>query len=537
MDDAVSGGDRLRVLVAETLPASGLAPLHHPSIEVVHRAGLERAALLHEIGGYDALIVRSATRVDRELLLAGQRLRVVGRAGVGVDNIDIATATACGIAVLNAPTGNTVSAAELTLALLLAVLRRVPDAHQSMRAGEWDRTSFKGVELNGRTLGLIGAGRIGAAVARRARAFGMRVLAYDPYLTSERAQALEIELAALDDLLRRADVVTIHVPLTDETRGLIDEARLRCMKPDAVLVNAARGGIVDEDALARVLADGHLAGAALDVFEREPLSAAHPLRAAPRLVLTPHLGASTREAQHNVAYEVAEGTRDALLEEDYGRAINAPSIGGEVMQRLRPLVELGRRLGTLVQRLADGAVEELEVRYAGSEDQALTVLAPAAVSGLLQGVVGPHAVNLVNAMYLAEARGIEVRSMRRPPHGDYSEYLEVRATVAGTERRAGGALLGATHARLVRLDDYHVDVRPSGTLLILRNRDVPGVIGRVGSVLGDAGVNIGEYHQSRLAEGGEALATISVDGVPSAQLVERLATLPDVLEARVAALD
>lgn len=537
MNEPNADAERLRVLVAEPLPASGLAPLEDARIEVVHAASLERTELIRTIAGFDALVVRSGTRVDSELLAAGTRLRAVGRAGVGVDNIDVQSATAHGIAVLNAPTGNTISAAELTFALLLSVLRKIPSADRSMRAGEWDRSAFRGVELSGRTLGLIGAGRIGAAVARRAHAFQMKVLAYDPYLTSERAQALEVEPAGLDELLTRADVVTVHVPLTSETRGLLGERRLRAMKADAVLVNAARGGIVDEAALAHVLADGHLAGAALDVYEEEPLPAAHALRSAPRLVLTPHLGASTAEAQHNVAHEVASAVRDALLDGDYSRAINAPAVGGETMRRLGPLLELARRLGLLLQRVAAAPVSSLDLHYAGDEDAALAVLAPSALSGLLHGVVGRNAVNLVNALYLAEARGIEVRSVRRGRQGDYQQYIELIVGTSAGERRAGGALLGESHARLVRLDDYHVDVRPRGTLLVLRNRDVPGVIGRVGSVLGDAGINIGEYHQSRLDGDGDALATVSVDGEPGPMLIERLSNLPDVIDVRVARLD
>ncbi len=528
-----------RIMVADRISDEGLEPLRADArFEVVERTGLKGDALARALVGFDAVIVRSATRITRDALAHVDRLSVIGRAGVGVDNIDLEAATEKGIAVLNAPSGNTISAAELTMALLLSLVRRVPAADRSMKAGEWDRKSFTGVELYGKTLGLVGAGRIGGAVAKRARGFGMRVVAYDPFLSEDRARALEIELAPLDEVLRRADVLSLHTPLTDATANLIDEEKLRLVRPGAYVVNAARGGVIDEAALVRALREGRLAGAALDVYAEEPLAPDHPLRSLDaEAVLTPHLGAATEEAQQNVAIEIVEAVRAALVEHDFSRAVNAPAIGGEAMRRLRPLLDLAERLGTLAAALAGGAVESVEVRYAGGAEEALRPLASAALIGVLADVLGRGAINFVNALHLAESRGIEVRRVRSGPHGDYAEYIEVRLAGGGAETCVAGALLAEGFPRVVRIGPFHVDIVPRGALVVLRNRDVPGVIGRVGTLLGDAGVNIAEYHQARLEAGGEALAAVSVDGRLDAELVEALRGIPEVSEVQQAQLD
>jgi D-3-phosphoglycerate dehydrogenase len=527
-----------RVLVADAIAADGLVPLREdPRFELTVRPGLAGADLAGAIEGADAVLVRSATKITREALARADRLRVIGRAGVGVDTIDVEAATERGIAVLTAPAGNTIAAAELTLALLLALVRRVPAADRSMRSGEWDRKSFNGTELRGKTLALVGAGRIGSEVARRARAFGMRVVAYDPFLSAERARALDVELASLDEALRAADVVSLHAPLTDETEGLIGERELGLLRAGTFLVNVARGGLVDEPALLRALGEGRLAGAALDVYAEEPLPKEHPLRSLPNVVLTPHLGASTVEAQQSVAIEIAEAVRAALLEGDLSRAVNAPAIGGDEMRRLRPLMDLAERLGRLAAALTPGAVSRVEVRYAGAHEQALRPLAASATIGVLSAAVGRRSVNLVNSMRVAESRGIALEQVRAPAHGDYAEYLEVRAAGGPGEACVAGALLADAHPRVVRIGDYHVDIVPRGTVVVIRNRDVPGVIGRVGTVLGDAGVNIGEYHQARLRAGGDALAAVSVDGRLEPAILDRLRAVPEVREVRQAQLD
>ena len=522
-----------QVLVADDIASDGLAPLRVDGrFQLITRPGLKGDELARAIEEADAVLVRSATKITRESLARAGRLKVIGRAGVGVDTIDVEAATERGIAVLTAPSGNTISAAELTLALLLALVRRIPWADRSMKDGAWDRKSFSGTELYGKTLGLVGAGRIGGEVAKRTRAFGMHVVCFDPYLTSDRAKALDVELVALDDLLRRADVVSLHVPLTESTAGLIGEREIALMRPGSFVVNASRGGVVDESALVQALADGRLGGAALDVYEQEPLPKDHPLRALPNVVLTPHLGASTAEAQQNVAIEIAEAVRAALVDGDLSRAVNAPAVGGEEMRRLRPLLSLGQRLGKLAACLTDGAVERVEMRYGGAAENALQPLAAHTMMGVLAAAVGASNVNFVNALYLAEARDIEVQRVRLASHGAFSEYLEVRLFTRESETLVGGALLGQEHPRVVRIGDYHVDVVPRGTLVVLRNRDVPGVIGRVGTLLGGAGINIAEYHQARLEAGGAALAAISVDGRLRPEVQAQLRALPEVLEVR-----
>jgi len=526
-----------RVIVLDPLSASGLAPLvDDDRFELVERFGLKGQELADALGAADGVIVRSATRITRKALENVKRLRVIGRAGVGVDNIDVDAATERGIAVLNAPSGNTISAAELVFAMLLAFVRRVPEADRSMKAGEWNR-KLGGTELYGKTLGLVGAGRIGSAVAQRARAFGMRVLAYDPFLSAERARSLEIELAPLDDVLRGADIVTLHAPLTDATRGLLSATKLALMKPGAVLINAARGGLVDEDALYACLTNGQLAGAALDVYASEPLPAEHRLRTLPNVVLTPHLGASTLEAQENVALEIAEAVRVALVDGDLSRAVNAPALGGETMRRLRPLLDLAERLGRLSCTMAAGAIERIDVRYAGAADDGLRPLTAAVLVGVFDRIVGRGDVNLVNAVLIAQSRGMAVNSTRLARHPDYGEYVEVEVMAAEGKICVAGALLGTAHSRIVRVGDFRVDIRPRGALLVLRNNDVPGVIGRVGTLLGTAGVNIAEYHQARLIEGGEALAAISVDGWLDEGTLDAVRAVPDVREARQVRLD
>ena len=488
-----------RVLITDKVSDTGLEPLRRDSrfelIQVDDSSDQEFADALPTVHG---LVVRSATEVRAEMLEKATELRVVGRAGVGVDNIDLDAATGRGVAVLNAPAGNTVSAAELTMALILSMVRRVAEADASVRRGEWARARFKGAELRGRVLGLVGAGRIGGAVAKRCRALGMRVLVYDPYLTDERAEDLRVERATLDQVIERADVLSLHVPLTDETSGMIDAAALSRMKKGSFLVNVARGGVLDEAALARSLAEGHLGGAALDVYGNEPLEDESPLRDAPNLVLTPHLGASTAEAQELVATEIAEAVRAALAEGDLTRALNAPAIGGEALRALAPLFDLGRRLGRLACALSRGGLEGVEIRYSGESEEALRPLSAYVLMGLLENILGEDHVNFVSAAHMAEQRGIGVSRAQLARRTDYAEFVEIVVKAERGYLRLAGALLGETHARIVRIGEFHVDIVPEGTLIVLRNHDVPGVIGRVGTLLGDHQINIAEYHQAML---------------------------------------
>ncbi|HWV55968.1 MAG TPA: phosphoglycerate dehydrogenase [Longimicrobiales bacterium] len=523
------GNERYRVLIADRISAAGLEPLRSDDrFELVEQTGLKGEELARTLAGFDAVIVRSATKITREALAYADRLQVIGRAGVGVDNIDVEAATELGIAVLNAPSGNTISAAELAFALLLALVRRVPAADRSMKEGQWDRNRFSGNELFGKTMGLVGAGRIGGEVARRARVFGMDVIAFDPYLTEDRAAALDIRLGTLDEVLEQADVISLHVPYTASTANMIGAEQIARMKKTAYLVNAARGGVVDEQALYEALSEGRLAGAAIDVFAEEPLPADSPLRRLDNVVLTPHLGASTVEAQENVALEIGVAVRAALIESDYSRAVNAPAIGGEEMRRLQPLLDLAERLGRLACSMSRGAIEGIEVRYAGESGDLLKPLASGAVIGVLSGVLGEGAVNFVNALHLAEQRGIDIRQVKLGPHADYSEYIEVRIQGSEGYTRVAGALLGDRYPRVVRIDEFHTDILPRNTLVVLRNRDVPGVIGRVGTVLGEEQINIAEYHQARLEIGGEALAAVTIDGRLDARTIKRLKDLPEI---------
>ena len=527
-----------RVLIADKISADGLAPLREdPRFELITKPGLSLPDLTQALTEVDAVIVRSAAKVPREAMAATTRLKVIGRAGVGVDTIDVDAATEKGIAVLNAPAGNTISAAELTMALMLSLARRVAAADRSMKAGAWDRAKLGGSELYGKTLGLVGAGRIGGEVATRARAFGMRVVIHDPYLHPDRAKALGAELGTLDQVLAEADVLSVHVPLTDGTTGLIGAAQLARLKRSAFVLNVARGEIIDEAALIEALRAGSIAGAGLDVYNVEPLPADHPFRTLDNAVLTPHLGASTEEAQQNVALEISAAVRAALLEGDLSRAVNAPGVGGERMRRLKPLLDLAERLGRSGAALAGARLKTVQVRYAGREEDGLGPIAAAALIGVLSEVVGQRAVNVVNAMHLATGRGIAVERTRLTPRDDYAEYLEVRMTGEEESIRVGGAVLEGSHPRVVRIGEYHVDILPRGDLVLLRNRDVPGVIGRVGTALAAARINIGQYNVSRLEAGGQALAAIGVDARLSPENMETLRALPEVTAVRQVELD
>jgi D-3-phosphoglycerate dehydrogenase len=526
---------RFRVLVTDEVDPEGLAHLRsHPDIEVHEKPTRPLAEVIAEIGEYDAFVGRSATRVTRELLQAGDRLKVIGRAGVGVDNIDLPTATELGIAVINAPGGNTVSVAELAFGVLLSLVRNIHTAVESMKGGRWDRSRLGGSELRGRTLAIIGLGRIGTEMARRARAFGMTMVAFDPYVPPGRFEELGVErMERLSDALDRADVLTVHTPLTAETIGMIGAPELARLGRGAIVLNLARGGIVAEDALSDALASGRVAGAALDVFTAEPLAADHPLRAVPNLILTPHLGASTTDAQRSVSIEACSSVRDALLTGDLSAAINAAGVGGAGWGELRPLLALADRLGRLGRALLPGPVTALELRYTGPRgEHAPRPLLLSALQGTLRDVVDRRAINLVNVLHVATERGIETASTHVAGRGELGEEVELRLEAGDRIIRVAGALLGETHGRIVRVGAFRVDVAPRGTLVVLRNRDVPGVIGRVGTLLGEAGVNIAEYHQARLQVGGEALAAITVDGRVPAEVQQQLAELPEVLDVR-----
>ena len=529
----------LRVLVTDEIDPEGVQLLAaQPELRVDEVPTLPKQDLLARIGDYDAIVGRSATRISEELLRAAKKLKVVGRAGVGVDNIALDAATALGIAVINAPAGNTVAVAELFFGVMIGLLRHLPHATQSMREGKWDRSQLLGSELKGRTLGIIGVGRIGSEIATRAQAFCMEVTGFDPYIADDRFRALRVRRTpTLDALLEEADVVTEHTPLNDETKGLIGRRELSLMRAGSIVVNMARGGIVDDQALLAALDSGHLQGAVLDVYQSEPLAADHPIRRAPNVVLTPHIGASTAEAQRNVAVDVCRSVRDALLHGELSRSINVASVslGDGRWREVQPAMLVAQRAAMVTRAiLADQglrAVRRLAVRCGSSLLDAGDLLLSAAAVGVLEGVVETDRLNLINARTLAEARGLELSVGEATAAHPYS--IEVSLSGGMQELAVAGSAAPDGSPRLTRIGSFHVDVTTRQTLVVLTNNDVPGVIGRVGTLLGDSGVNIAEYHQARLAQGGEALAAVSVDGTVGPDIRRKLLELHDVISATV----
>jgi D-3-phosphoglycerate dehydrogenase len=498
----------MRILVAEPIASEGVELLraaHH----VDERPGLSHDELCAILPVYDALIVRSQVRVDAELIAAGTGLVVIGRAGVGVDNVDLDAATRAGIVVVNAPTGNTIAAAEHTLALLYGLARRTAPADASVRRGEWKRAQFTGLELRGRTLGIVGLGKIGQAIAVRAIAMEMTVLAVDPFVTQEQADNHGVELVDMDTLLRRADVVTVHAPLTRATRSLIGRDAIARMKPGSILLNVARGGVVDEAAVAEALASGHLGGAGIDVFEHEPPTDS-PLLSAPNTLLTPHLGASTAEAQVLVAEEVAAQVLDVLEGRSARYAVNAPLLTPETARAIAPYLPLAEILGRFFAQFSRGGVSTLTLEIAGElAEHDGTPLTAAMLRGLLETTTTER-VNLVNASALARARGITVVERKTPDAGSFAALLTLSGEAGGRTAVVAGTV-AAGEPRITRLDDYRLDMAPADTMLITRHMDRPGTVGRVGIMLGEADVNISAMHLARSRPREDALMILALD--------------------------
>jgi D-3-phosphoglycerate dehydrogenase len=517
-----------RILVTETIAEAGLAALR-ATAQVDVRTDLDKAQLLETLPDYDALIVRSATKVTAEVIRAGAKLRVIGRAGTGVDNIDVEAATQHGIVVVNAPAANSVAAAELTVGFIMALARRLPQANASLQSGKWERTKFMGFEVRGKTLGLVGLGRIGTEVARRARGLEMTVLAYDPVVSTDRATQLGVTLATLDDVLAQSDFVSVHVPLIDSTRHLINGARLAQMKPTAYLLNAARGGIVDEAALADALERRVIAGAALDVFEQEPPTTS-PLLGHANLIATPHLGASTVEAQALAGVDVAEGVLAALAGGTPRSAVNAPFAPPEEWGVLAPYIKLGRQLGALCTGMIQEPVRTYEFEYRG--ELAGVETAPvrlAVLQGLLAGVCEQR-VTPVNAPLLARERGLKYSEHSTSDAESYAGLLILRAVTAdGSHEFAGTVLRDEPH--VVQADGYWVDFIPSGPLLLTYHRDRPGMIGRVGTILGGGDVNISGMYVGRLAPRERAMMVLTLDDVPTPDLLAQIEAEGDIERA------
>ena len=525
----------IKIYVSDDVSDSGLAPLRSAGFNVEKRTGLSRSELAEALKDADGLIVRSETKVTADLLDEATSLRVIGRAGVGVDNIDVPAATIRGVVVMNAPDGNTITTAEHTIALLISLARSIPQANSSLKAGRWERKKFIGVELQGKTLGIIGLGRIGRVVASRARALGMQIVAYDPFIAPEQARDLEIELAPLDDVYARADFLTVHTPLTADTRGLIDREVFGKMKHGARLINCARGGLVDEAALYEALTSGSIAGAALDVFSEEPPPADHRLLQLDQVIATPHLGASTTEAQEGVAFTVAEQMRDFLLTGALRGAVNVPAISVKEFNVMQPYVELAESLGRFQAQLVQQAVSEVRIEFAGEVvDLDATPVTRAFLAGFLRDVSAR--VNVVNAFLIADERGIKVTTTYVRSAGDNAPAMRTEIMTGPTRRSLAGNLIGyggqRREGRITEIDGFHLEARPEGHLLVTRSHDVPGVIGKIGTILGEGGVNISRFHLGRRERGGEAMAVIEVDAPVSRQTLQSLRALEPVISAQ-----
>lgn len=524
---------QIRIFVADDVSDSGLQPLREAGFLVEKRTGLAPDALRKALADSDGLVVRSETKVTPDLMDAARKLRVIGRAGVGVDNIDVPAATARGIVVMNAPDGNTITTAEHTLALLIALARNVPQANSSVKAAKWDRKKFIGAELQGKTLGIVGLGRIGRAVAARARGFGMKIVAHDPFIAPDQARDLEIESATMDEVFSRADFLTVHTPLTSETRGLIGAQAFAKMRKGVRIINCARGGLVDEAALFDAIKSGTVAGAALDVFEQEPPPPDHPLLGLEQVIVTPHLGASTTEAQEGVAVTVAEQMRDYLLTGALRGAVNVPALGAKELSALLPYLSLAQSLGRLQAQLVDSAVREVRLDFAGEmiELDAAPVTR-AFLAGLLRDVSAR--VNVVNAFVIAEERRITVTTSHVRGGSD-APAIRTRVVCEGGDQTVSGTVFGIAggrEGRITEINDFRIEATPRGRILVMHNRDVPGVIGRVGTILGEQGINISAFHLGRRERGGEAMAVIEIDAPLERETIEEIRTFAPVISAR-----
>jgi len=525
-------GETFRVLLSDTLAPQGIEVLkRYPQIQFEIKTGLKPSELADIIDSYDALLIRSSTRVTREVIERAASLKVIGRAGVGVDNVDLEAATRRGIVVMNSPLGNSVTTAEHAIAMMMAMARQIPAATAAVKTGKWERSRFMGTEVCNKTLGVVGLGNIGRIVADRAAGLKMKVIGYDPILTREAAARLGIELVALDDLIARADFITVHTPLTSETRGLIGAAAFARMKKGVRIINCARGGIVDEKALADALASGKVAGAALDVFVEEPPPPDHPLLKFDNVVATPHLGAATDEAQVQVAIDIAQQVAEFLVNGTITNAVNIPAVSPKELEIIGPHLSLGEKLGRLAAQLVSEAPTAITVAFGGEASNLKPDAITAAVlKGLMSGFLDEE-LNLVNAPFIARERGISISETRSREVTDFVNTLSVIVATRSGEHEVAGAVLGNRALRLIRIDGYRVESVPEGYFLMLHNRDVPGVVGAVGTMLGQSGINIAGLELDRDRVGGTALSLIEVDGPVPAEILEKLKTIPAITSA------
>ncbi|ANU20376.1 phosphoglycerate dehydrogenase [Planococcus plakortidis] len=516
------------VLISDPLSEEGVYPLRHADgINIVMETNLSEAELGERIDGFDALLVRSQTQVTRELIEKASNLKIIGRAGVGVDNIDLEAATEHGIIVVNAPDGNTNSAAEHTMAMLMGMARKIPQAYNSLKQGKWDRKSYVGVELKNKTLGVVGFGRIGQEVAARAKGQRMNIIAYDPFLTAEKAEKLGVDFGSVEDVLKAADFVTVHTPLLKETKHLINAEAFQVMKDGVQIINCARGGIIDENALYDAVKSGKVAGAALDVFEQEPLVDFRLLEL-PQVIATPHLGASTFEAQESVAVDVSQDVVSFVKYGTVRNSVNLPSVPKEIMKRIEPYFDLAERIGTFLTDLTGETADEVNVYYSGElANLEVGPLTRNMLKGMLKRHLGKH-VNDVNAMYIANQKGIHVNEHKSTESRGFTNLITVEVKTQSGTRKASGTLLNGQGARIVKVDDYIVDFLPNGHLLFIRHNDRPGVIGRVGTLLGAEDINIATMQVGRSNIGGDAIMMLSIDKHADPEDLEELKKLEEI---------
>jgi D-3-phosphoglycerate dehydrogenase len=522
---------RPKVLISDKLSPAAVQIFKDHGVAVDVKAGLDKDQLAEIIAGYDGLAIRSATKVTAKLLARAEKLKVIGRAGIGVDNVDIPAATAKGIIVMNTPFGNSITTAEHAITLMLALARQIPMADISTQAGKWEKNRFMGVEITGKTLGIIGCGNIGAIVAERAHGLKMKVVAYDPFLSPDRAVDLGVEKVDLDELLRRADFITLHAPLTDKTRDIIDAAALAKAKKGVRIINCARGGLVDEAALRAALDSGQVAGAAFDVFSVEPATS-NPLFGHPNVVATPHLGAATTEAQENVALQIAEQMSDYLLHGAISNAVNFPSITAEEAPKLRPFIALAEKLGSFAGQLTETGISKVQITYEGAVAQMKTrALTSAAIAGLLRPML--QEVNVVSAPLVAKERGMIVEeTTRAATQGDYESLITLSVITEKQTRSVAGTVYADARPRIVNIKGIRMDAEFGASMIYVTNEDKPGFIGRFASLLGDAGINIATFHVGRDEPGGNAIALVEVDGAVPADVLAKVQALPHVKQAK-----
>ena len=523
-----------KILVADSISSKGIDALASDGLfEVIVKTGLPESELIQSIEGCEALIVRSQTKVTKRVIEAANSLKVIGRAGVGIDNVDVEVATKHGIIVMNAPGGNTISTAEHAFSLLLSTARAIPQAHASMKSGKWDRKKFEGVELHEKTLGILGMGRIGTEVARRAIAFGMKVLVFDPYLSASKARSLQIEVVEqLHDLLPHADFITVHMPLTEETRYMIGEKELPLLKRGVRIINCARGGLIDETVLAEGLSSGQIAGAALDVFEEEPLPENSKLRFLDTLTLTPHLGASTAEAQEMVGIEIAESIRLALLKGEIRNSVNMPNIDEKTLVLVQPWMILANKLGQFLAHIGPKRAEKISIRYSGRiTENDLTVVSRSFLTGFLRHIHGPE-INRVNVASFLKTSGLEIIESRQSGAGEFTDLIEFQVE-AGVEKASVGGTFYGSKPRIVTVNDRFVEGHPTGVVLLLENKDQPGIVGHLGSLFGKNHINIANMSLSRNESQGTALVLMNLDSAPQSALVETLRSDANILSVQI----